>query len=177
MSRNPFLEMLTAPEQEIPGTFWATVTATNPLRVKRDAEPVLPVTPQTLANLAVGDRVLCLWERRQVIILGRMGGPGGTDSIVIDGSRYARSGSIAMPTFTWAATVAPVSYATVSVPIPFAPPSGWTFAWSVQESGAFTIAQSADRYPAGGLHRVRLIQINNAETIHVKRLQWQLVKA
>lgn len=76
MARNPFLELFDNPAPDIPGTFWATVTATNPLRVKRDAEPVLPVTPQTLETLAVGDRVLCLWERRQVIVLGKMGGSG-----------------------------------------------------------------------------------------------------
>ena len=181
--RNPFLELLAQPDVAVPGTFWATVVGTSPLRVQRDTEPVLPVTPKTLEKLAVGDRVLCLWERRQVIVLGRMGGvqppaPAypAPNTIRIDGSDYLLSGSVVVPAHTWSGTL-PVFYATVNVPIPYTPPFPYTFAWSVQESDAFSFAQNGARFPNGGTHMVRLIQIANAGTDRIKRLQWQLVNA
>lgn len=177
MSRNPFLEMLTAPEQEIPGTFWATVTATNPLRVKRDTEPVLPVTPQTLANLAVGDRVLCLWERRQVIVLGRMGGPE-PNTIVINGTAYQATGTIEAPDYSWSGTSNGISHGTISVPAPYQRPSGWSFQWSVGHSNRTTFVENASRYPdSNGIQQVRIIQIGNSDLGQLTRLRWQLVIA
>ena len=181
MSRNPFLEMLTAPEQEIPGTFWATVTATNPLRVKRDTEPVLPVTPQTLANLAVGDRVLCLWERRQVVVLGRMGGPGAENTIRIGGVDYALSGSVPCPSFSWSGqtsttTANAVFYGSITVPVPYSPPSGYTFQWSVGESARRVFVGNAERVPSGGTQNIRVMQIASAATDGLTRLNWRLVK-
>ena len=174
--RNPFLEMLAVPEEPpAPGTFWATVTGVNPVRVQRDGEPVLPVTPKTLDRLTVGDRVLCLWDRRQVIVLGRMSGLD-ANSVVIDGATYTRSGSVVVPSYTWSGTT-PVFYTTVDVPIPYAPPFPYTFAWSVQESSVFSFAQNGARFPTGSTQAVRLLQIANAGTDRIKRLQWQLVNA
>lgn len=182
MSRNPFLEMLTAPEQEIPGTFWATVTATNPLRVKRDAEPVLPVTPQTLANLAVGDRVLCLWERRQVIVLGRMGGPEvaypAPNRVRIDGQNYALSGrNWNVPSFSWDYSEPPLYRATIAMPVPYTPPDGWTFTWSVAHSTAFVFVDNATYNIVDGTQRVRVLQLSTPNTANLAALNWQLVQA
>lgn len=179
--RNPFLELI-QPDVEVPGTFWATVVGTSPLRVQRDTEPVLAVTPKTLEKVGVGDRVLCLWERRQVIILGRMGGPSqevaypAPNTVRIGGADYLLSGSVTCPAHTWS-KYADVYVATVNVPVPYAPPFPWTFAWSVQESLGFSFASSAGRFPVGGTHSVRLLQIGNSNTSTIQRLQWQLVNA
>lgn len=184
MSRNPFLEIFDNPAPDIPGTFWATVTATNPLRVKRDTEPVLPVTPQTLATLAVGDRVLCLWERRQVIVLGRLGGPAEPvlayprpNVITINGADYAMSGTVAVPGLTWTGNINGIYYATRHQPIPFEPPAGWTFTWAVREATAWVMVSTTQRLPVGGSQELRIIQINNAATDRLTRLSWQLVRA
>lgn len=183
--RNPFLDVLD-PQLDTgdqPATFWATVVATSPLRVQRDAEPVLAVTPKTLEKVAVGDRVLCLWERRQVIILGRMGGPSQSvaypapNTVRIGGTNYLLSGSVTCPAHTWSKYADVVYVATVDVPVPYAPPFPWTFAWSVQESRGFSFASSAGRFPVDGTHSVRLLQIGNANTSTIRRLQWQLVNA
>ena len=56
--------------------WWATVTATGPLRIRRDgdADP-LPITPDALVSgLVVGARVWCQRSGRAVIILGRNNG-------------------------------------------------------------------------------------------------------
>ena len=182
--RNPFLDLLD-PQLDTgdqPATFWATVVGTSPLRIQRDSELTLPVTPKTLERVSVGDRVLCLWERRQVIVLGRMGGPSQSvaypapNTVRIGGTDYLLSGSVTCPAHTWSGTL-PVHYTTVKVPIPYNPPFPWTFAWSVQESTGFTFASSGHRFPTGGTHEVRLLQVGHSGTTNIKRLQWQLVNA
>ena len=183
MMRNPFMMDPPPMSGEGASTFWATVVGTAPLRVCRDGEDPLPVTPKSLEPVTVGDRVLCLWERRQVIVLGKMGGvvppaPAypAPNTIRIDGSDYLLSGSVVVPAHTWSGTT-PVFYTTVDVPIPYAPPFPYTFAWSVQESSVFSFAQNGARFPTGSTQAVRLLQIANAETDRIKRLQWQLVNA
>ena len=57
-------------------SWWATVTATGPLRMRRDgdADP-LPITPDALVSgLVVGARVWCQRSGRAVVILGRNNG-------------------------------------------------------------------------------------------------------
>ena len=177
--RNSFLDVLD-PQLDTgdqPATFWATVVGTSPLRIQRDSELTLPVTPKTLEAVQVGDRVLCLWERRQVIILGRMGGVGGANSVVIDGTEYERSGSVAVPSFSWTKFGEYLYVATVGMPVPYAPPDGWTFAWSMQQTSGFSFASPSNPTVEGGRQPVRLLQLNSNSTTAIQRLQWQLVKA
>lgn len=173
--RNPFLELLTTEDTDVPGTFWATVTSVDPLRVQRDGESVLAITPTTLALLKVGDRVLCLLERRQVVVLGRMGGDP-QNVIFINGVEYRATGHIAAPPYDWSGTADGIAYGTLSVPVPFQPPNGWTFQWSVGESTRWIFVENNERYPStNGIQKVRIIQIFNSELGHLKRLNWQLV--
>lgn len=188
--RNPFLDVLD-PQLDTgdqPATFWATVVGTSPLRIQRDSELTLPITPKTLEAVQVGDRVLCLWERRQVIVLGRMGGPHAPpepppsaypqpNRILIDGTSYLMSGSVVVPSFTWSHSATPVFSTTVAMPIPYNPPFPYTFNWSMQESAGFSHAANGDRFPSGGTQNVRLLQLHNSSTTTIKRLQWQLVNA
>ena len=182
--RNPFLDVLD-PQLDTgdqPATFWATVVGTSPLRIQRDSELTLPVTPKTLEAVQVGDRVLCLWERRQVIVLGRMGGPSqevaypAPNTVRIDGADYLLSGSVTCPAHTWSGTM-PVFFATVNVPVPYAPPAEHTFAWSVQDGSGLSFASNGSRYIVGSTQPVRLLQLNSNSTTAIQRLQWQLVKA
>jgi|SRR5690625_2712442 len=55
---------------------WATVTDTEPLRIRYDGEPNPSiVTPQnTVAGLAIGDRVAVGKQHGQALIVGRAGG-------------------------------------------------------------------------------------------------------
>lgn len=183
MVRNAFLDLI-QPDIEVPETFWATVDSTTPLRVKRDEEPVIPATPKTLERVSKGDRVLCLQENRQVIVLGKMGGLSAptlaypeANRIRIGSSTYIMSGSAACPSFTWDRQDGQVYSTTVQVPIPYMPPFPWTFNWSIQETGGFSHASNGVRFPAGGIQSVRLLQLHNASTTAIKRLQWQLVNA
>ena len=55
---------------------WAVVTATAPLRIKLEGDDAdLPITPTTLAAVAVGDRVWCqlygVGAQKKLIIHGK----------------------------------------------------------------------------------------------------------
>lgn len=180
MARNPFLELFTEQEQPaIPGTFWATVTGTSPLRVKRDAEPVLNVTPKTLQEVKTGDRVLCLRDNRQLVVLGKLGGGAGDpNTLVIGGTAYQRSGSIPKPTSDPFALLGDALYYTViEAPIPYTPPSGWTFAWRVEDAILPAWVSTRYRYPAGGTHSLYAFQLVGSGQTMITRLGWELVKS
>ena len=174
MSRNPFLELI-QPVPDIPGTFWATVTGTSPLRVQRDSEPVLAVTPKTITRLSVGDRVLCLWENRQVIVLGVLGGPPSEDVITVNGVDYQRSGHMDIPSFSFT-SYGDVYAATVFMPIPYQPPAGWTFAWAMGTTTGYTFLQANSFQMSGDRQSCRIIQIGSASTTAATRATWQLVR-
>lgn len=180
MARNPFLELFTEQEQlAIPGTFWATVTGISPLRVKRDAEPVLNVTPKTLQSVKTGDRVLCLRDNRQLIVLGKLGGGAGDPNVeVIGGTAYQRSGSIVSPPANDLTLLGDGTYYTVvEAPIPYTPPSGWTFAWRVEDAVLPAWVSARFRYPAGGTHSLYVFQLVSSGSTMLKRLGWELVKS
>lgn len=68
-------DLLSGPESAGDGWTWATVTATSPLRVRRDGEAAaLDLTPDVLAHvgtLSVGHRVWCQIRARRVIVHGK----------------------------------------------------------------------------------------------------------
>lgn len=172
--RNPFLELLTSEDQQIPGTFWATVTGVSPLRIQRDGESVLAITPQSLVNLETGDRVLCLLEKRQVVVLGRLGGDS-QNVIFINGVAYRATGHVPAPAYDWSGNMNGIAYGTINVPVPYQPPPGWTFQWSVGESSRWMVVANAERYPSNGTQAIRIMQFNNSALGHLTRLNWQLV--
>lgn len=81
------LDLLIPATADTPGLthHWATVTATDPLRVRLDGDAAaLPVTPVDLVgNLRSGDRVRVALDAGQVFLTGRLGGAAGT-SIALD---------------------------------------------------------------------------------------------
>lgn len=76
------LDLLIPATADTPGLthHWATVTATDPLRVRLDGDTAaLPVTPVDLVgNLRSGDRVRVALDAGQVFLTGRLGGAAGT---------------------------------------------------------------------------------------------------
>lgn len=165
---------------------WGAVIGVSPIQVRLDGDSsALPVAPDSLVPLAIGDRVRVQLHNKRLSIVGKqskltfpvLGNHQEHDVTFIAGVPYVSSGSVLVPTFTWGYEAPPIYSATLNMPIPYVPPTGWTFAWSVQESAGFTFAQNGDRFPTGGTHRVRVTQFLSASTTTLKRLQWQLVRA
>lgn len=78
MINNPFVDD-SPPAKSPPITRWvdATVTGTAPLMVRLDGfeeDPQEPTKPPLVGGLLVNDRVLCLMQGRQLVVLGRYGG-------------------------------------------------------------------------------------------------------
>lgn len=67
------LVTLAAPQGQGRAWFrWGTVTAVGPLRVRLDGEvDPLDMTPDSLAVVAVGDRVWCQIADRRLVVLGK----------------------------------------------------------------------------------------------------------
>ena len=65
------LEKIWARLDRVPVISWATVTQTDPLRIRLDGDDdPLPFTPSSpIAGLSVGSRVVCVEQHRRVIIL------------------------------------------------------------------------------------------------------------
>lgn len=79
MINNPFVDEPDPAAKPVPVTRWvdATVTGTAPLMVRLDGyqeEPQLPTKPPLVGGLSDNDRVLCLMQGRQLVVVGRYGG-------------------------------------------------------------------------------------------------------
>lgn len=78
MIDNPFVD--DAPESKpAPLVRWvdATVTSISPLKVRLDGyqeQPQSPTKPPLVGGLSANDRVLCLMQGKQLVVLGRYGG-------------------------------------------------------------------------------------------------------
>lgn len=75
---NPFVADSQQPQQT-PVTRWidATVTSTAPLMVRLDGFEEAaqePTKPPLVGGLSVSERVLCLMQGRQLVVIGRYGG-------------------------------------------------------------------------------------------------------
>ena len=79
MIDNPFVNDTPCPcQQKRPGRWVdATVTGTSPLLVRLDGYEEIsqpPTKPPLVAGLAVGDKVICRLEGKQLVVHGRYGG-------------------------------------------------------------------------------------------------------
>lgn len=89
--------LLHGPERPRDSFRWATVTGTNPLRIRFDGDTTpLQVTPTALVPVAVGNRVWVQHHARSVIILGRAQPSGavaiaaGTATIPVGGGSWTQ---------------------------------------------------------------------------------------
>jgi len=77
MIDNPFVNDETSKPAPVARWVDATVTSLSPLMVKLDGyqeEPQEPTKPPLVGGLSINERVLCLMQGRQLVILGRYGG-------------------------------------------------------------------------------------------------------
>ena len=155
---------------------WGTVVSENPVRVRLDgdSEPSL-ATPDCLVPVTTGDRVRVQIANRRMTVFGKLPTAGDGNTIWVNGNSYQRTGTVAAPSYSFSGTTNSISYATVSVPVPYDPPPNWTFKWSVAEADRWLFLDNSTRFPTNGRMAVRLIQISNTDPGHLKRLQWELV--
>lgn len=176
---NPFAGLLGEKQQQ-DSWRWGTVVATDPLRVQLDGDSTPLITPpDTLVPVLTGDRVRVHVHNRRATIMGRTTSPSypSPNIVTINGTPYALSGTATVAALTWSEDSNSVYYATLHQPIPYDPPSGWTFVWSVLEAAAWVFVSTSQRLPSGGTQAIRVIQIANSRTNLLTRLSWQLVRA
>lgn len=177
---NPLVELFSPTQSSGERWMWATVAQTNPLRVREDgaAQPIA-TTPKSLIPVVPGDRVLCLRMGRRLIVMGTMGGrpTSGPGEIIIEGRAYQASGVVSSPGWSVARSSGQMYVGTINARIPYQPPSGWGFTWSVAESSGFTWVGNGDWTINGNIQRLRVLQMFSGDAEALKSLLWQLTKA
>lgn len=180
---NPIFELF-KPESGVQDRwFWATVEQSSPLRVREDgAHNAINTTPKTLTAVGVGDRVLCLRTGRRLLVVGRMGGTPppvipAAGTVLINNRLYQSSGRVSAPAWTLSRSDGGFLYTGyMDVSVPYTPPSGWTFVWSLSQTNGFTFLTTAQSTPVNGKQRLYVTQVGNNSTSVVTYLAWQLVK-
>ena len=181
-SSNPLTALIPVPA---PADYWrwGVVTSTNPVRVLLGGDTqASAATPDCLIPVQVGDKVRVHVSNRKMVIVGRQvknhsslpSAQGG--EIVINGTAYPTSGVVASPGWTVARTDGNIYTGNMDIRVPFAPPAGWTFTWSVQDTTGFTFLSTSDSRPVAGVQRLRVLQVGSNSTTTLSRLAWQLVK-
>lgn len=175
---NPLTGLIEPPDRR-DSWRWGTVVSGSPVRVRLDGDSEASLaTPDCLVSVTAGDRVRVQIANRRMTVFGKLhaGTQGNPGELVINGTAYATSGTASVPSFSWGFSQAPVYVGTVSMPVPFTPPAGWTFAWNILGTSGFTFASTANWVPQNGRQEVRILQISNSSTDRITRLVWQLVK-
>ena len=101
------------------------------------------------------------------------------NTVWINGKSYARSGiTTNIPSYSWAASDPPIYRVSIPVPVPYMPPSGYSFIWSVMRgTDAYIFVSTVTPIIAsGGTQNVRVMQVGSSGTDHLTQLAWQLVK-
>lgn len=99
------------------------------------------------------------------------------NEIVIKGRRYQRSGVFpSIPSFTYRDS-AGWGLGHITLPVPYTPPTGYTFATYVLDSTGFTIAQTCGLTSDKHSIITRIIQGANTDSKALKKIGWSLVKA
>ena len=95
------------------------------------------------------------------------------NEIVIDGTAYQRSGTLASIPRTPAFTQFGSTYArTITVDLPFTPPDGWMFYWFTRKANGYTTIERGQNET-----QLRVIQVGSNDVNALYSLSWQLVKA
>ena len=107
------------------------------------------------------------WPQSDIVL------PGPND-IVINGTTYQRTGefsSVPAKSLTWRS---PIAYANISLPRPYAPPTGWGFAVHVLASPRFPSVAVAN--PTSSPLEIRWSQVGSNSWGAGTRIGWTLVK-
>ena len=106
---------------------YGTIASLEPLTLVLDGERGTILEPYKNCSVKVGDRVSCLRQGTQTIILAVVGGRD-PNTIVVNGVEYARSGSTVASGGTWVDAGLPGwAYVTKTAQQPYTPPDGWHF--------------------------------------------------
>lgn len=98
------------------------------------------------------------------------------NTIMINGTAYPASGVVDSPGWTVARTDGNIYSGSMGVSQPFAPPAGWTFNWTIQQTTGYTFLSVANQVPVGGIQILRVMQVGSASTTALSGLAWQLTK-
>lgn len=100
----------------------------------------------------------------------------GENQIVVNGRIYRASGAWnSIPSFSFNSYANnEVHTGTISFPIPYAPPAGYTFETFQLQSGGFSIVQTGN--VTSTKVNVRIIQIKNSSTTALSCVGWRLTK-
>lgn len=161
---------------------WGRVVGPGKVLLTGDSSPAL--VSDSLVELVTGERVLVRLSGSRAVVIGKAGGvkmpvvpvvpePG---SVIIGGRSYRLSGTVRAPSFSFARSDGDVWSGTVSVPVPYTPPSGWTFTWTCQSTTGFMMVSCADLVPVSGVQRLRVVQAGSSSTEALGWLAWQLIK-
>lgn len=162
------------------GTFsTASVTAINPVRLRVDGSQVdlTGPFPSLIGAVSVGDRVEVRLDGTRLVIVGNISGnASGSNTIMIDGVRYPASGSVRVQVGSWAYSRNDLNATTLQIPLPFAPPAGWTVETFTLETNGFTLCQTGSLDRANKRVNVRVTQPLSRELSALGRVGWRLVK-
>lgn len=143
-----------------------------------------PITPTDwLVVPVVGSFVRVRFERMRAIVEAVEAGTTGTaptvedfipeNSILVGRRWYQASGVQPCPSYKWGYSGSDWVATTLYMPLPYKPPAGYGFAYSILTTSGFTIAQTGQ--PTGNNTQVRLFNYKHSAPI-IGSLQWQLVK-
>lgn len=94
------------------------------------------------------------------------------NEIIIDGTAYQRSGTLASIPQTPAFTQFGSTYArSIDIDPPFTPPDGWDFRYFTWHSVGYTTVERGQR-----TNQLRVIQVGNNNVSHLSRIGWELFK-
>ena len=148
---------------------WGVVVSTTPPLVRLDADTD-PVIVGTIVPLTVGSRVLVLLQNRKNTVIGSAGGD--PNVIVIDGTAYQRSGTLASIPRTPAFSTFGSTFArTIDIVLPYDPPAGWIFRWFTRASRGYTTVERGQEET-----RLRVIQVGSNDVNALSTIGWQLIK-
>ena len=148
---------------------WGVVVSATPPLVRLDADTD-PVIVGTIAPLTVGSRVLVVLQNRKNTVIGSAGGD--PNEIVIDGTAYQRSGTLASIPRTPAFSTFGSTFArTINITLPFTPPAGWVFRWFTKSSSGYTTIERGQRE-----NQLRIIQVGSNDVNALLSIGWELVK-
>lgn len=178
LDNNPLTRLIQTPVEKDTWA-WGTVTSLTPILVVLDGD-TQPVTApvESLVPVDVGSRVRIHIHQRRILIIGAnttSGASAPDNSLWINGAWWRASGIQSMPSYTWAVSNTNGWYATsITFPLPYTPPVGYGFSYSILTTSSFTILSNAGKSTATGT----LCRLMNflAEKPSGLSAQWHLVK-
>lgn len=152
---------------------WGVVTSVDPPLVRLDAD-TNPVIVGTITPLTVGSRVLVLLQNRKNTVVGSSGGD---PNIIIGGTAYQASGSVVLPEVALTILATGTGYATINVTLPYALPTGWTYALTVDRNPmAWPITVNNADGTNTATQRIRLSAPSGAKITAGARIGWRITK-